>query len=55
MPAVGTQALPVCRFIWSCTRYSSGITALACLPGGYLATIGGIAASLSASKAKLSG
>ena len=34
MPLFGTQALPVCRFICRCTTYSSGMTALACLPGG---------------------
>ena len=52
IPAVGTQALPVCRFSWFCTRYSIGSTALACLPGGYFASELRIAASLSASKAK---
>ena len=53
--ARGTQALPVCRFIWFCAMYSTGITALACLPGGYFATCRAISASLSASNAKCAG
>ena len=55
MPTVGTQALPVCRFICFCTIYSSGITALACLPGGYFATCQAISDSLSKSNSKCAG
>ena len=48
----GSGSQPPCC---SCARHSSGMTAEACLPGGYLAIVALAQAAFSGVKAKLAG
>ena len=48
----GSGSQPSCC---SCARHSSGMTAEACLPGGYLAMVASAQAAFSGVKAKLAG